>query len=55
MIHPVEPVQLNPTGEWIEVLDNNFFANPEWKSAIDYLIKSGQNKDYERRAGVLAQ
>ena len=42
MIRPVEPVQLNPNGEWIEVLDNNFFANPEWKSAIDYLIKAGQ-------------
>lgn len=41
-IHPVEPVQLNPNGEWIEVLDNNFFANPDWKSAIDYLIKAGQ-------------
>lgn len=42
MIRPVEPVQLNPNGKWIEVLDNNFFANPEWKSAIDYLIKAGQ-------------
>lgn len=42
MIHSVEPVQLNPKGEWIEVLDNNFFANPDWKSAIDYLIKAGQ-------------
>lgn len=31
-----------PNGEWIEVLDNNFFANPDWKSAIDYLIKAGQ-------------
>ena len=41
-ITPVEPVQLNPKGEWIEVLDNNFFANPEWKTAIDYLIKRNQ-------------
>lgn len=42
LIHPVEPVELNPNGQWIEVLDNNFFANPEWKSAVDYLIKSKQ-------------
>ncbi len=42
MIHPVEPVHLNPNGEWIEVLDNNFFANSKWRSAIDYLIKTGQ-------------
>lgn len=41
-IHPVDPVQLNPKGEWIEVLDNNFFANPEWRTAIDFLIKTEQ-------------
>ena len=41
-IRPVEPVELNPRGKHIEVLDNNFFANPEWKSAIEYLIKAGQ-------------
>ena len=41
-IHPVEPVELNPNGKWIEVLDNNFFANPEWKSAIHYLLKARQ-------------
>lgn len=40
-IHPVKPVELNPNGEWIEVLDNNFFANPEWRKAIDYLINAG--------------
>lgn len=41
-IQPVEPVQLNPKGQWIEVLDNNFFANPEWKFAVDYLLKTKQ-------------
>jgi hypothetical protein len=41
-IHSVDPVDLNPKGEWIEVLDNNFFANPEWKGAIDYLIRVNQ-------------
>lgn len=38
-IHPVHPVQPNPNEEWIEVLDNNFFANPEWRFAIDYLLQ----------------
>ena len=42
-IHPVEPVDLNPMGKWIEVLDNNFFANPEWKDSVDYLLKAGQS------------
>ena len=41
-IQAVEPVELNPKGERIEVLDNNFFANPNWKEAIDYLLKAGQ-------------
>lgn len=41
-IHPVEPVELNPNGQWIEVLDNNFFANPEWRSAVAYLKSTGQ-------------
>lgn len=41
-IYPVEPMDLNPIGKHIEVLDNNFFANPEWKSAINYLLKVNQ-------------
>lgn len=36
-IHSVEPMELNQNGEWIEVLDNNFFANPEWRSAVEDL------------------
>ncbi len=41
-IHAVEPVELNPNGQWIEVLDNNFFANPEWKFAVDFLLSTKQ-------------
>lgn len=41
-IHSVEPVELNPHGEWIEVLDNNFFANPDYKNAVKYLNKTKQ-------------
>lgn len=41
-IMPVKPMKLNPKGNHIEVLDNNFFANPEWRSAIDYLLKINQ-------------
>ncbi|MDD3479971.1 MAG: hypothetical protein PHI42_06265 [Paludibacteraceae bacterium] len=41
-ITPVKPMNLNPNGTHIEVLDNNFFANPEWKSSIDYLLKENQ-------------
>lgn len=41
-IHPSPPHQLNPNGKWIEILDNNFFANPEWRSAAEYIKKVGQ-------------
>lgn len=41
-IKTVEPMGLNPRGKHIEVLDNNFFANPEWKWAVEQLIKIGQ-------------
>ena len=33
-IHTVEPMEWNPRADWIEVLDNNFFANPEWREAV---------------------
>ncbi len=38
-IRPVEPMELNPKGGRIEVLDNNFFANPEWRTAVNTLLK----------------
>jgi hypothetical protein len=41
-IHAVEPLELNEKGKHIEVLDNNFFGNPEWKTAAEQLIKWGQ-------------
>lgn len=33
-IRSVDPVTWNPKAEWIEVLDNNFFAAPDWRDAI---------------------
>jgi hypothetical protein len=41
-IQTVEPMALNPKGNRIEVLDNNFFANPEWWYAIADLMKQKQ-------------
>ena len=41
-IHSVKPSDLNPKGEWLEILDNNFFANPEWHKSADYIIKNNQ-------------
>lgn len=41
-IQSVSPVDLNPNGKHIEILDNNFFANPEWKDAVAYLQSTKQ-------------
>lgn len=41
-VTPVTPVNLNPLGKHIEVLDNNFFANPAWHDAIEYLLSAKQ-------------
>ncbi|HAS92345.1 MAG TPA: hypothetical protein DCS12_09000 [Clostridiales bacterium] len=41
-IKTVKPMALNPNGNRIEVLDNNFFANPEWMFAINDLIDTKQ-------------
>ena len=41
-IHSVIPSQLNPNGKWVEVLDNNFFANPQWLASVQYLMEVGQ-------------
>ena len=38
-IRSVDPVTWNPKAEWIEVLDNNFFAAPDWRDAIADLRK----------------
>lgn len=41
-IHPDDPVDINPNGKWVEVLDNNFFANPEWRDAVKHLKSLNQ-------------
>ena len=33
----VKPKNLNPNGTWLYVMDNNFFSNPEWKSAVKHI------------------
>jgi hypothetical protein len=32
-----DPKNLNPNGKYIKVMDNNFFANPNWRSSINQL------------------
>ena len=46
-IHSVEPLNLNPNGEYVKVMDNNFFANPNWNDSVDYLLTLGQKIDMQ--------
>lgn len=46
-ICPVEPKNLNPNGKYIKVMDNNFFANPKWREAVDYLKSLNQPVDMQ--------
>ena len=46
-IHSVKPKNLNPNGKYIKVMDNNFFANPEWRQAINQLQEWKQKVDFQ--------
>jgi len=36
-IQSVEPKNLNPNGKYLSVMDNNFFANPKWREAVEQI------------------
>ncbi len=46
-LSPVEPKNLNPAGKYVQVQDNNFFANPDWKKAIWKLWSYNQPVDFQ--------
>lgn len=46
-IRPVKPKNLNPNGTYVTVADNNFFANPNWRDAIQQLQAWGQPVHFE--------
>lgn len=46
-IHSVEPKNLNPNGKFIKVMDNNFFANPNWRDAVQQLQEWNQPIDMQ--------
>lgn len=46
-IQSVEPKNLNPNGKYIKVMDNNFFANPNWRNAVDTLVEWDQPVDMQ--------
>jgi len=46
-IKPVKPKPLNPNGEYISIMDNNFFANPKWENAFKQLMEWNQKVDFQ--------
>jgi len=47
LIQSVIPKNLNPKGQHIKVMDNNFFANPKWREAIKQLQEWKQPVDFQ--------
>lgn len=46
-IRPVEPMNINPRGRYIYLLDSNFFASPNWKESIEMLKNYDQPVQFE--------
>lgn len=42
LIYSVDPKNLNPRAKIIKVQDNNFFANKDWKKAVEFLKNTKQ-------------
>ncbi len=51
-IHPVTPKPLNPRGEVVWVMDDNFFACEAWPEAIERLVAWGQPVDFQNGIDV---
>lgn len=41
-IHSVKPKNLHPQSTHIEILDNNFFANPDWHYSVEHILSTKQ-------------
>lgn len=46
LLKSVDPKNLNPNGTYITVMDNNYFANPNWEKAIDWLKEKKQKVEF---------
>jgi len=46
-IQDQEPFELNPKGKYIEILDNNFFANPNWQKHAQYIKELNQPVNFQ--------
>jgi len=47
LLQDVQPMNLNPKGKWIYLLDNNFFASENWKENIKHLHGYNQKVQFE--------
>ena len=53
-IHDVAPVELNPNGKHIKLLDNNFFASQSWRKRLDVIKSFGQPIDFNQGIDIRA-
>lgn len=45
-LQPAQAKNLNPKGEVICIQDNNFFANPDWRKAIQWLVEQNTKVEF---------
>lgn len=50
LLHKVEPLELNPKGKWVMLLDNNFIADPNYYENIEIL--KGYNQPIDFNSGI---
>ena len=48
MIHQVRPLDLNPKGKWIMILDNNFFSCSQWRKNIELIRNWNQPVTFQQ-------
>lgn len=48
LVHQVKPLNLNPNGKWINLLDNNLFSCKEWRENVEILKSYNQPIDFNQ-------
>lgn len=48
VIHQVRPLDLNPKGKWIMILDNNFFSCSQWRKNIELIRNWNQPVTFQQ-------
>lgn len=54
IIHDDNIVSLNPNGQYVKILDNNFFSSPTWRSRLEVVKAFNQPLDFNQGIDIRA-